>query len=350
MYVCRRAAISPLGWGWLLGQGVSSQMMGTTRRGACGLCGDSRLLGLPLPRANVGGALAALPGLGLVRCAGCGAEQVEPRPDDAALAAFYQGADYTAHEPVDDVAARQRAAYQLAFLERFGAAVRGARILDVGSGGGQLLVAARQAGAVVCAVDPAAHAHKASERLQLEHVARIEELGERRFDGIVMSHVLEHVPDPVAVLAALRARLAPGGYLVIEVPNRASLRAQASPRWMTTLGADERHRAFPAHLWYFTPRTLLQAAARAGFELVAQQTVGLGLEALVPAWLGASLRRGREGVSLRRGREGERLGEPSAVPGAQKRGERGGLRSQLKRAYHRALLGESLLVLARPKG
>ncbi len=308
---------------------------------------------MPLPRANVGGALAALPGLGLVRCMACGAEQVEPRPTDEALAAFYEGADYTAHEPVDDAAARQRAASQLAFLERSGVAVRGARILDVGAGGGQLLVAARAAGATVCAVDPARHAREACARLGLEHAARLEELGQRVFDGIVMSHVLEHVPDPVAVLAALRAYLAPGGALVIEVPNRASLRAQASPRWMTTLGADERHRAFPAHLWYFTPRTLSQALARAGLEVVAQQTVGLGLDALVPAWLGASLRRMRprraraEAQSAREpSSAAPRVGAGEEVPAP---GRRGGLRGQLKDAYHRARLGESLLVLARPK-
>lgn len=310
-----------------------------------------------MPRTNVGGALAALPGLGLVRCAACGAEQVDPRPDDAALAAFYQGADYTAHEPVDDAAARRRAAYQLAFFERSGAAVQGARILDVGCGGGQLLVAARAAGATVCAVDPAAHAREACRRQGLEHVAQLEALGERLFDGIVMSHVLEHVPDPAAVLASLRARLAPGGWLGLEVPNRASLRALASPRWMTTLGADERHRAFPAHLWYFTPRTLALAAARAGLELVARQTVGLGLDALVPAWLGASLRRARGGAGGRSGAPGEQAaassghgsGEPSEQAGASEGAGRGGLRGQLKGAYHRALLGESLLVLARPK-
>lgn len=326
--------------------------MGTTRRGACGLCGASRLVELPLPRANVGGALAALPGLGLVRCGACGAEQAEPRPNDEALAAFYQGADYTAHEPVDDAAARQRAGYQLAFLERAGVNVRGARILDVGCGGGQLLVAARAAGAAVCAVDPASHAREACTRQGLEYVARIEELGPRRFDCIVMSHVLEHVPEPVAVLAALRAHLAPGGSVAIEVPNRASLRAQASPQWMTTLGADERHRAFPAHLWYFTPRTLSQALARAGLEVVAQQTVGLGLDALVPAWLGASLRR----VRPRPTRPDAEAPSPAAEPRAEAAGEvpaprrRGGLRGQLKGAYHRALLGESLLALARAKG
>lgn len=291
----------------------------------------------------MGGALAALPELGLVRCTRCGAEQVEPRPDDAALAAFYQAADYTAHEPVDDAAARRRAADQLAFLARAGAAVGGARLLDVGCGGGQLLAAARAAGATVCAVDPAAHAQRACARLGIEHVARLEELGPRRFDGIAMSHVLEHVPEVVAVLASLRAHLAPGGWLCLEVPNRASLRALASPRWMTTLGADERHRAFPAHLWYFTPRTLAFAVERAGLELVARQTVGLGVEALVPPWLGAALR----GRTARPASADAASSEENASAAAQV-APRGGLRGALKGAYHRALLGESLLVLARP--
>jgi 2-polyprenyl-3-methyl-5-hydroxy-6-metoxy-1,4-benzoquinol methylase len=45
----------------------------------------------------------------------------------------------------------------------------------------------------------------------------------RRYDNIILAHVLEHVQDPLVVLARLAAALAPGGRLLIIVPNANSL-------------------------------------------------------------------------------------------------------------------------------
>lgn len=42
---------------------------------------------------------------------------------------------------------------------------------------------------------------------------------ERRFETIVFSHVLEHVAEPIAVLAKLRTLLTPTGRLYVAVPN-----------------------------------------------------------------------------------------------------------------------------------
>lgn len=63
------------------------------------------------------------------------------------------------------------------------------------------------------------------------------------FDIILLCHVLEHLKDPAAVLAGLCAHLAPGGILLIEVPNdRADV-----------LAAGKVH---DPHVTFFTPSTL----------------------------------------------------------------------------------------------
>ena len=46
---------------------------------------------------------------------------------------------------------------------------------------------------------------------------------EIRFDTIIMSHVLEHVEDPVQLLAKVKNWLAPGGVVIIVVPNAESI-------------------------------------------------------------------------------------------------------------------------------
>ena len=70
------------------------------------------------------------------------------------------------------------------------------------------------------------------------------------FDLITMVHSLEHFPEPAAVLRDLRSRVAPGGRLLIQVPN-----AEANP--FEYLVAD--------HMIHFSAATLAVLAARAGF-------------------------------------------------------------------------------------
>lgn len=69
------------------------------------------------------------------------------------------------------------------------------------------------------------------------------------FRMIVMSHVLEHIPDLVAGLDLAASRLVPGGRLLIFVPNAASRKAKANfGRWSPGNPID--------HLWHFEPATL----------------------------------------------------------------------------------------------
>ena len=73
------------------------------------------------------------------------------------------------------------------------------------------------------------------------------------FDVITMIHVLEHIVDPVAVLATLRGKLTPGGLLLIEVPHH-----PANP--FELLIADHRS--------HFTADSLSRALTAAGYEIV----------------------------------------------------------------------------------
>src|SRR5262249_62266640 len=78
-----------------------------------------------------------------------------------------------------------------------------------------------------------------------------------RFDVVSAFHVLEHVPEPVAVLRRLLQWLAPGGILIVEVPNAGGLGAAMFGKAWSGL-------ELPRHLSHFSPVTLRRAAEQAG--------------------------------------------------------------------------------------
>jgi 2-polyprenyl-3-methyl-5-hydroxy-6-metoxy-1,4-benzoquinol methylase len=144
----------------------------------------------------------------------------------------------------------------------------GARILDVGCGQGALLATLRGLGWEVQGVDfdPAAVQVARLRGLSVA-LGSLEAQGypERHFDAVTMSHVIEHVEDPHALLAECRRVLRDGGLLVIATPNCESRgHARFGPAWR---GLEP-----PRHLQVFTSAALARAVERAGLTQVLVRT------------------------------------------------------------------------------
>ena len=149
----------------------------------------------------------------------------------------------------------------------------GARLLDVGSGPGFLLDAARAEGFQPEGIEPDANtvAAAAARGAPVRHGYFPDALepGER-FDVIVFNDVIEHIPDLAAALKACADHLTPGGLLCLNCPDRRGLFFRTADLLdrLGLGGAYDRlwQRDMPSpHIWYFTPEGLTRAAARHGF-------------------------------------------------------------------------------------
>ena len=154
----------------------------------------------------------------------------------------------------------------------------GKRTLDVGCGAGLLCEPLARRGAAVTGVDAAAEniaaasAHAAGAGLAIDyHCGDVGELGLAGFDLVTSLEVLEHVSDPAAFIAALRAALAPGGLMILSTPNRT-----ARSR-LLLVEAAERTGMIPrgTHHWdqFITPDELRDLLAGAGLIMSEPQGI-----------------------------------------------------------------------------
>jgi 2-polyprenyl-6-hydroxyphenyl methylase/3-demethylubiquinone-9 3-methyltransferase len=110
------------------------------------------------------------------------------------------------------------------------AALSGARVLDVGCGGGLLAESLSRAGASVAALDlapamiEAARLHAARSALEIDYRAESAETVAAAepgaFDVVTCMEMLEHVPEPAAMLASLARLARPGGHVFVSTLHR----------------------------------------------------------------------------------------------------------------------------------
>lgn len=110
------------------------------------------------------------------------------------------------------------------------APLRGKRVLDIGCGGGILSESMAVKGADVTGIDLSEKALKVADLHSLETGVQVryelisaEDMAAREpasFDVVTCMEMLEHVPDPAAVVHACAALVKPGGHVFFSTINR----------------------------------------------------------------------------------------------------------------------------------
>jgi 2-polyprenyl-3-methyl-5-hydroxy-6-metoxy-1,4-benzoquinol methylase len=143
------------------------------------------------------------------------------------------------------------------------------KLLDVGCGNGEFLAIMRDAGWSVSGVEPDPAAAKIARNVYGIFVTTgsLEDakLPANSFDAITLSHVIEHVYDPVELLRECRRVLTQDGKLVVTTPNVAGLGHQIFQRSWAALDP-------PRHLYLFNPMTLQTCCDKAGLIVTSVRT------------------------------------------------------------------------------
>jgi len=156
------------------------------------------------------------------------------------------------------------------------APLAGKNVLDIGCGGGILAESMARKGAKVTGIDLSEKALKVADLHSLESGVQVryemisaEDLAAREpasFDVVTCMEMLEHVPDPSAVVKACATLVKPGGHVFFSTINR-----NPKAYLFAVIGAEYLLRMLPKgthdYAKFITPAELSQYIRNAGMEV-----------------------------------------------------------------------------------
>lgn len=199
--------------------------------------------------------------LQVLQCANCGLVRLSSF--DHIKADFYAASGMHEDAPCDiDSWFRESQPDDARRFDRLREELRGRSLLDFGCGPGGFLLLARDTVTASAGIEPERRLADFHQAQGLRTYASLQAMTPtEKFDIITMFHVLEHLRDPLPVLRDIARHLAPGGRLIVEVPN-------ADDALLTLYGcqAFSEFTYWSCHLFLYNRATLTELLRQAGYR------------------------------------------------------------------------------------
>jgi 2-polyprenyl-3-methyl-5-hydroxy-6-metoxy-1,4-benzoquinol methylase len=178
-----------------------------------------------------------------------------PQPNPENLTKYYESEDYISHtdgkrslfEKTYHIVKSFSLNNKLKIINSF-SPFKG-KILDIGSGTGDFLVAAQKNGYSTFGFEPNTKAQQIALQKGISFTNQLSDFENNFFDVITMWHVLEHVPDLQKQISELKRLLKPNGTIFIAVPNYKSYDAHYYKTFWAAYDV-------PRHLWHFSKKAI----------------------------------------------------------------------------------------------
>jgi SAM-dependent methyltransferase len=223
--------------------------MSTKPAGTCLICGGIHWKSLFSVRAYE-----------IVRCVDCGLTKTLGNPQ-VDYGSYHRDEEYQKYSKL----------FKNIFLNRVNTITRfvktPGRALEIGCSTGTLLSILKDKNWEVWGVEPSKSALVAASkgirvvRKEFEQAR----LPQKYFDLIILNHTLEHLENPLSILAKANKLLNKGGIIFVDVPNFGSLGERLLGKKWPYIMPEE-------HLWHFSPSTLIQLLRKSGFRSIYSRT------------------------------------------------------------------------------
>jgi len=196
---------------------------------------------------------------------------VYPIPEDSEISSFYKKKYYKVSKAPDLIKEEETLSWLISTLYSDIYTILkenavGNRVLDVGCGGGDMLVFLKDKGFNVTGVEVSDCACGITRSKGCTVYKEIP--NKDKFDVVLLLNVLEHVTNPTTLISDVKRVLAPGGILCVLVPNDFSRLQSLSqkilkkkPWWVS----------IPDHLNYFNFTSLNTILEKSGFNIIYTQ-------------------------------------------------------------------------------
>ena len=199
-------------------------------------------------------------------CDTCGLRFTNPRPNDDELAGYYDSSAYISHSNESTTLVDRLYKIARTFtLRRKRKLIEqlspNKRLLDIGCGTGHFIDYCKQHGWQVNGVEPNESARRqAEDKTKIIIQEDLADVVDGAFEVITLWHVLEHLPDLGQTMNRLKSLLAPGGVIIIAVPNFEAYEATVFKAYWAAYDV-------PRHLYHFNQNAIKHLANKHGLKI-----------------------------------------------------------------------------------